>query len=132
MWNDYMIQIMQHIPSLHYLCLVYEWCEVDAGSFLGWLSPWILDGGQVDCLIPKLNTISIWLGCQLDWPDYKALTEMVLSCCSVVRNTNDGGNICGPIERIRRLEVLGRQVRVRQMTQCLTKKSLRYLLHFRE
>jgi hypothetical protein len=58
-WDDSMIQILQHIPSFHSLCLAYNWCEMGAGSFWERLSPRILDNGRVDCLIPKLNTISI-------------------------------------------------------------------------
>ena len=68
-WNNYTIQIMQHISSLHSLCLVYERCDVHTSSLLERLSPRILDGGQVECLIPKLNTISIRLSCQLYTPE---------------------------------------------------------------
>jgi hypothetical protein len=105
MWNDYMVQILQHIPSLRSLCLVYGYCEEGASSFLERLSPRILDGGQVDCLIPKLNTISVQLGCQLFTPDYGALKALVLSRCSLARNTNAGDYISGPIERIWKVEV---------------------------
>jgi len=50
-WDDNVIQILQHIPSLRSLCLVYNYCEVDAGLFLEQLSPRRLDHGTVDCLI---------------------------------------------------------------------------------
>jgi hypothetical protein len=104
-WDDKMTQILQHMPSLRSLCLVYTWSGVGAGSFLERLSARILNGGQVHCLIPKLNTISIQLGCQLDTPDYGALIAMVLSRCSLAHNTNAGDNISSPIERIRKVEV---------------------------
>jgi hypothetical protein len=102
-WDDGMTQILQHIPSIQSLCLVYSWCEVGGSSFLQQLSPRILDNGQVDCLIPKLDTISIWLSCQLDTPDYGALKEMIVSRCTLAHNTGD--NISGPIERIQKVTV---------------------------
>jgi hypothetical protein len=63
-----------------------------------------LHNGQVDCLIPKLKTISIQLGNQLVEPSYEALTEMILSRCSLAQITN-AGNISGSIERIQKVEV---------------------------
>jgi hypothetical protein len=87
-WDDNMIQILQHMPSLHALHLAYSWCEVGGGSFLIWLSSWVLDDGQVSCLIPKLNTISIYVGCQLVTPNYEALMEMIISHCSLAHNTS--------------------------------------------
>ncbi|KIM75159.1 hypothetical protein PILCRDRAFT_92253 [Piloderma croceum F 1598] len=102
MWDDKVIQILQHIPSLHSLCLRYEFHEWIEGSFWKRLSPRILDNGQVDCLIPKLNTISIQVDCQLTNIDYTALTEMILSRCSLAHNTN---TIPGPIERIQKVRV---------------------------
>jgi hypothetical protein len=69
MWDDNMVKILQQMPSLHSLCLVYPWCEVD-GDLFKRLLPQILDDGQVDCLIPKLNAISIQLGCRFVRPDY--------------------------------------------------------------
>jgi len=79
---------------------------VDAGSFLEQLSPRRLDHGTVDCLIPKLNSISIQLGHQLRIPNYEALKNMVLSRCSLAHNTNAGDNISSPIERIWKVEVV--------------------------
>jgi hypothetical protein len=104
-WDDNMVQILLHTPSLHSLCLVYTWCGVGGGSFLERLSPQILDNGQINCLIPKLDTISIRLGCQLDAPDYRALRDMVESRCSLAHNTNARDNLPGPIERIQRVSV---------------------------
>jgi hypothetical protein len=105
MWADNMIQIMQHIPSLHSLCLWYNWCEVGGGSFLERLSPRIMDNGQVDCLIPKLKTISIQLNSQWFIPNYEALKKMTVSRCSLAHNTHTGDNISGPIERIQEVVV---------------------------
>jgi hypothetical protein len=104
-WDDIMIQIMQHIPSLHSLCLVYNWSEGDGGSFLKRLSPRRLDNGQLDCLIPMLETISFQLDCQLIRPDYGALRDMIVLRCSLADNTNTGDNISDPIERIQKVEV---------------------------
>ena len=59
LWADNMTQILQHIPSLHSLCLKIGSSEWELGSFLKGLSPRILDTGQVECFIPRLNTISI-------------------------------------------------------------------------
>jgi F-box-like len=95
MWDDNMIQIMQYIPSLHSLCLWYDWCEVGGSSFFERLSPRIMDNGEVNCLIPKLKTISIQLNSQLFVPDYWALRKMIVSRV----------NISGPIERIQKVEV---------------------------
>jgi hypothetical protein len=105
MWEDNMIQIMQHIPSLHSLCLRYDWYGVDGGSFLERLDPRILDNGRVDCLIPRLNTISIMIGCQLVTPDYGALIDMIVSRYSLSRGTSAGDNVSGPIDRIQKVEV---------------------------
>ena len=105
MWEDHMIQIMQHIPSLQSLCLGYSWCELGGGSFLEQLSPRILDDGQVDCLIPKLNTISILVGCQLDCLDYRALKDMILLRCLLSHGNSAGDNGSGPIEQIQKVEV---------------------------
>jgi len=104
MWVNNMIQILQQIPSIHSLYLVYDWCEMRGHSFLEWLSPRILHNGQVDCLIPKLKTIFIRLDNQLVTPRYGILTEMILSRCSLAQTTN-AGNISGPIERIEKVEV---------------------------
>ena len=104
-WNENMTQILQHIPSLHSLRLVYRQGDVGEGSFLKRLSPQILDGRQVDCLLPKLNTISIHLECQLFAPDYGALKEMVFSRYSLAHNTNAGDNISSPVEQIWKVEV---------------------------
>ena len=104
MWNDTMIQILQHIPSLHSLCLVYSWCGYEY-SFFERLSPRILENGQVHCLIPELNIISIQLGCQLITPDYGALKEMIVSRGLLAHNTNASDNISRPIERIQKVEV---------------------------
>ena len=104
-WDDNVIQILQHIPSLRSLCLVYNCCEVNAGSFLEQLPPRRLDDGTVDCLIPKLNSISIQLDSQLQTPNYEALKNMVLSRCSLAHDTNAGDNISSPIERISKVEV---------------------------
>jgi hypothetical protein len=104
LWDNNVIQILEHIPSLHSLRVVYNWCEV--GSFIfKRLAPRILDNGQVDCLIPKLHTISIQLGSQLVTADYTDLKEMVISRCSPARGTNAGDNISGPIEQIWKVEV---------------------------
>ena len=43
-WVNYMVQVLQHIQSLHSLCLVYRFCEVGTGSFLEQLLPRIMDG----------------------------------------------------------------------------------------
>jgi len=83
---------------------VVTWREFGACSFLTRLSPQILGNGRVKCLIPKLNAISIHLGCQLVDPDYEALKEMVLSRCSLAHDTK-AGNISGTIERIQKVEV---------------------------
>jgi hypothetical protein len=101
-----MVQILQHAPSLHSLCLVYN--EGHGDSLLEWLSPRILDNGQVDCFILKLNTISIQLGSQLVTPVYgvaRALKGMIVSRCSLAHNTHTGNNISGPIERIQKVEM---------------------------
>jgi hypothetical protein len=105
MWDDNLIQIVQHMPSLHSLCVELNWCEVGLGSFLKRLLPGISRNGQVNCLIPKLNTISIQLGCQWIIPDYRALVEMVLSRCSLAHNTDADDDISDPIERIRKVHV---------------------------
>jgi hypothetical protein len=55
-------------------------------------------------LIPKLKTISIQLACQLVTPSYEALTEMILSRCSLAQIINVSC-ISGPIERIQKVEV---------------------------
>jgi hypothetical protein len=105
MWEDNLIQIVRHMPSLHSLCIEYSWCEVGGGSFLKRLSPRILNNGEVNCLIPKLNTISIQLCSQLVNPDYRALKEMILSRCSLAHNSNTDDNTSGPIERIQKVRV---------------------------
>ena len=102
MWDDNMIQILQHTPSLHSLCLRYDFCEWIEGSLWKRLSPRVSDNGQVDCLLPKLNTISIQVDCQLTNLDYTALADMILSRCSLARNSN---TIPTPIERIQKVEV---------------------------
>jgi hypothetical protein len=104
-WDNYMIQILLHIPPLIFWHLVYKWSEVDAGSFLKWLLPWKMGGGQVKYLIPHLSTISIQLDCKWDQLDYRALIEMVILRSPVARNTNPSDNICGPIEQICKVEV---------------------------
>jgi hypothetical protein len=104
-WEDNLTQVLHHIPSLRSLCLVYNWCEAGGGSFVERLRPRMLDNGQVHCSIPKLNTISIQLGCQLITPDYEALKDMVVSRCSLAHSTNAGDNISGPIERFQKVEV---------------------------
>ena len=53
-------------------------------------------------MIPKLDTISIRLSCQLDTPDYGALKEMIVSRCTLAHST---GNISGPIERIQKVTI---------------------------
>jgi hypothetical protein len=105
-WEDNLTQALQHIPSLHSLCLVYNWCEGGGGSFVERLSPRTLNNGQVDCLIPKLNTISIQLENQLISLDYEALKKMVILRNSMAHNTPAGDHISGPIERIQRVEVI--------------------------
>ena len=105
LWADNITQILQHIPSLHSLCLKIGSSEWELGSFLKGLSPRILDTGQVKCFIPRLNTISIQLDCQLAAIDYEALREMVVLRCSVAQNTSAGDNISSPIAQIRKVEV---------------------------
>jgi hypothetical protein len=51
--DNNMIQILQHMPSLRSLCLVYTWSGVDTHFFLERLSAWILNSGQVHCWIPS-------------------------------------------------------------------------------
>jgi len=104
LWDDNVIQILEHIPSLHSLRVVYNWCEVRSFIFKQ-LAPRILDNGQVNCLIPKLHTICIQLGSQLVTADYTDLKEMVISRCLLARGANAGDNISNPIERIWRVEV---------------------------
>ena len=104
-WKDNMVQILLRTPSLRSLCLVYDYCDVGGGTFLKRLSPRKLDNGQINCLIPKLDTISLQLESQLVTPDYGALKKMVESRCSLAHDTNAGDNLPRPIERIRRVTV---------------------------
>ena len=105
-WHDNIIQILQHMSSLHSLCLMCNCCEVgDICSFMRRLSPRTLENGRVDSLIPKLNAVSIWLGSQFIHTDYDALKEMVISRHSLPRNTNAGDNVSHPVERIKEVEV---------------------------
>jgi hypothetical protein len=105
MWDDNMFQILQRIPSLHSLRLIYSLWEQGGDYILKRLSPRILDNGQIDCLIPKLNAITIQLRCQVVTPNYEALKEVVVSRCSLAHNTKPGDNTFGPIERIREVNV---------------------------
>jgi len=59
-----------------------------------------LDNGEVDCLIPKLNTISITVSNGFVIPEYLALKEMILSRRSTGHTTDPFGHICEQIQKV--------------------------------
>jgi len=99
-WDDMVVQILQHTPSLHSLCLAYTWpySRCGGGSIFKRLS--ILDNGEVDCLIPKLDTISITVSNGFVIPEYLALKEMILSRRSTGHTTDPFGHICEQIQKV--------------------------------
>ena len=99
LWDNKIVQILQHTPSLHSLCLSYQWPYSCLGrsSIFAQLSP---HNKEVDCLIPNLNTISIKVANQFVTPDYQALKEMILERRSMFQSTNPWDTVCEPIQKV--------------------------------
>ncbi|KIM86640.1 hypothetical protein PILCRDRAFT_815871 [Piloderma croceum F 1598] len=105
MADNNLIEILQHTPSLRFLSLKYFDCEACMdGSLLDRLSPRMLENGEIDCLIPKLETIFVKLPRNGKSPPFEAFTDMIISRCrlthTVMPDDSDSKAI-GPIQMVK-------------------------------
>jgi hypothetical protein len=106
MADNNLIEILQHTPSLISLTLNYYDCEACMdGSLLDRLSPHMLENGEIDCLIPKLETIFVELPGNGDSPPFVAFTNMIISRCRLADTVTPDDSDSNPIGRIRTVKV---------------------------
>jgi hypothetical protein len=101
-----LIEIFQRTPSLISLTLNYYDCEACMGdTLLDRLLPRMLENGQIDCLIPKLETIFVELPGSNDTPPFVAFTNMIISRCRLADTVTPDDSDFNPIGRMRTVKV---------------------------
>jgi hypothetical protein len=106
MTDNNLIEILQHTPSLISLTLNYYDCKACMdGSLLDRLSPHMLEDGEIDCLIPKLETIFVELPGNGDSPPSVVFTNMIISRCRLADTVTPDDPDSNPIGRIRTVKV---------------------------
>jgi hypothetical protein len=106
MADNNLIEILQHTPSLISLTLDYYDCEACmGGSLLDRLSARMLENGEIDCLIPKLETIFVELPGNGDSPPFEAFTNMIISRCRLADTVTSDDSDSNPIGRIQSVKV---------------------------
>jgi hypothetical protein len=66
----------------------------------------MLENGHVDCLIPKLKTISVQLPDEGLSLNFQALTKMIISRWRLAHTVQTVDSDCRPIERIRVVKIV--------------------------
>ena len=106
MADNTLIEILQHTPSLRFLSLKCHDCEACMdGPLMDRILPRMLENGEIDCLIPKLDTIFVRLPSNGKIPPFEAFTDMIISRCRLAHTVMPDDSDSKAIEPIRMVKV---------------------------